>query len=145
MDIANLAERLQSARAEVADIAESLAAFDAGVDADPERLEEIDARLADIYSMESKHHVRSTDELIALAEGMRQQLETLADSDATISALETAARRAKKAAVIVANELFRTQGKGRRSARRGTARNCNASRTAQSALRIHFQQGKTRL
>ncbi len=111
MDIANLAERLQSARAEVADIAESLAAFDAGVDADPERLEEIDARLADIYSMESKHHVRSTDELIALAEGMRQQLETLADSDATISALETAARRAKKAAVIVANELSARRAK----------------------------------
>ncbi len=105
------AHTAEAAEETTMDIAESLAAFDAGVDADPERLEEIDARLADIYSMESKHHVRSTDELIALAEGMRQQLETLADSDATISALETAARRAKKAAVIVANELSERRAK----------------------------------
>lgn len=100
-----LAERLESARVEVADIAETLVDYDMSLDADPGRLEEVEERIGAIYSLEAKHHVGSTDELIALRDRLGAQLAALKDSDATLGKLETAARRAKKAAVTLATAL----------------------------------------
>lgn len=105
VDFHSLAERLESARVEVADIAGTLAAYDASLDDDEGRLEEVEQRLSQIYALESKHHVDSVDALIELRNRLADQLAALNDSDATLARLETAARRAKKAAVTIADKI----------------------------------------
>lgn len=100
-----LAERLESARVEIADIADTLADYDLSLDVDPGRLLEVEERLGQIYSLESKHHAASTDELIVIRDRLGAQLAALDDSDATLGKLEGAARRAKKNAVGLAERL----------------------------------------
>lgn len=101
----DLAERLESARLEVADIAATVADKAEGLDADPARLDEIERRLSQLYSLQSKHHVDNADGLIALYDKLGAQLAALADADTILGRLETDARRAKKAAVALAMKL----------------------------------------
>ncbi len=101
----SLAERLESARLEVADIAGTVADKAERLDADPARLDEIEKRLSQLYSLQNKHHVDNADGLIALYDKLGTQLAALADADTILTGLETEARRAKKAAVAVAVRL----------------------------------------
>ncbi|MDE6278238.1 MAG: DNA repair protein RecN [Muribaculaceae bacterium] len=100
-----LAERLQSARIELRDIADSLQAFDNSLQADPGRLEEVEERLSELYSLEMKHHVESSEALIELRDRLGEQLKDLNDSENVLSELETKARRAKKEAMLLAQKL----------------------------------------
>lgn len=104
-DFRSLAERLDSARIEIADIAGTVAAYDATLDADPGRLDEIDQRLALIYSLETRHHVDSVAALVDLQAKLAGQLKALQDSDTVLVHLENAARHAKKEAVTIAEKL----------------------------------------
>lgn len=104
-DFRSLAERLSSALIEVRDVAESLQRFDSGLQADPERLEEVESRISKIYSLELKHHVDSVEGLIALRDDLGRQLSDLANSEETLGALETKARQAKKHALSLATRL----------------------------------------
>ncbi|MDE6367505.1 MAG: AAA family ATPase, partial [Muribaculaceae bacterium] len=60
-----LARRLETARVEIQDIAETLADYDSNLAADPDALEQIEERLSAIYSLESRHRVDTVEELIA--------------------------------------------------------------------------------
>lgn len=104
-----LAARLDSARIEIQDIAESLADMDSRVGADPERLDEIEERLGALYSLEVKHHVESSDELIDLRDSLRQKMLTLEGGDEALAELELKARRAKKEAMLLARDLSETR------------------------------------
>lgn len=104
-----LAARLDSARIEIQDIAESLADMDSRVGADPERLDEIEERLGALYSLEVKHHVESSDELIDLRDCLRQKMLTLEGGDEALAELELKARRAKKEAMLLARDLSETR------------------------------------
>lgn len=112
-----LADRLESVRIEVQDIAESLAGFDSLLAADPSRLEAVEERLGAIYSLEVKHHVDSVDQLIALRDSLRVKLAAIEGGDEALAALEQRARKAKKEATLLARELSDT----RRSAARDFA------------------------
>lgn len=100
-----LAERLESARIEVGDIADSLAERDAAINADPARLADVEERLSQLYSLELKHHVESSDELIDLRNRLEKQIEALDDGDNTLARLEVAAKKAKRAAMVLAEKL----------------------------------------
>lgn len=115
IDFAALADRLESARIEIADVTETLEAFDTTLMADPSRLDEVEERLAKFYSLEVKHHADDSDALIALADRLQQQLDALEDADGVLLALETAAKRAKRTAVTLATEIsdLRTAAAGR--------------------------------
>lgn len=102
-----LAERLESARVEVQDIAETLAGFDASLSADPDELEEIEERLSSIYTLERRFKVDSTDALIALADKLRSRLESIENSDITIDGLLKAVHAAEKTAMATAAEISR--------------------------------------
>ena len=60
-----LVERLSSARLELDDIAQEIAAVNAATEASPRRLEEVEERLSLLYSLMQKHGVSSIPELIA--------------------------------------------------------------------------------
>ncbi len=106
-DADNIVERLNTAHIELRDIADTLSDFDRDLNADPDELEAVERRLNDIYSLQSKHHVNSVDELIELRENFRIKLSTLENSSYTIEELEKEARRAKAAAREIAAELTR--------------------------------------
>ncbi|MBD5219390.1 MAG: DNA repair protein RecN [Bacteroidales bacterium] len=105
VDVRALSERLESARIEVQDIAETLVDYDLSIGADPDRLDEVEERLSKLYSLELKHHVDDSDDLIKLRDKLAEQLEALEDSDGVLAALEREAKKAKKAAYTLAVEL----------------------------------------
>ena len=104
-DFHSLAERLDSARIEVSDIADTLIDYETALAADPERLDEIEARLGKLYSLELKHHVDDSDGLLELLGRLKEQLKTLEDSDNVLAAREKAAKRAKKQAINLAAQI----------------------------------------
>lgn len=105
VDYRLLAERLESARIEIQDIADTLSESNDNVAADPGRLQEIESRLGELYSLELKHHVDDADGLIALRDRLKAQIDTLDDGDNVLHSLEMAAKRAKKAAITLAQQL----------------------------------------
>lgn len=105
IDFHNLSERLESARIELSDIADTLLQYRESLNADPGRLEEVEERLSRLYSLETKHHVANADELIEIRDRLAAQLATLEDGDRVLARLEAEAKRAKKAAVNLATEL----------------------------------------
>ena len=95
-------ERLGSVVIEVKDIANDINSLAEDVEYNPARLQEVTERLDNLFSLEQKHHVGCAEELIALAEDIRSQLDLLADSEDNIKELQkqitTDTERAKKLA-----------------------------------------------
>lgn len=95
-------ERLDSVVIEVRDIASDIASHAEDVEYNPARLQQVTERLDNLFSLEQKHHVGSSEELIALAEDIRSQLDSLFDSAVNIQALrqqiETDTEQAKQLA-----------------------------------------------
>jgi len=80
--------RLESVVIEVRDIAGDLESLSEDVEYNPARLQQVTERLDNLYSLEQKHHVNSAEELIALAEDIRSQLDLLTDSEDIIMELQ---------------------------------------------------------
>lgn len=95
-------ERLESVVIEVRDIAGDISSRAEDVEYNPARLGQVTERLDNLFSLEQKHHVGSSEELIALAEDIRTQLASLTDSEDNIQALrqqiEADTEQAKKLA-----------------------------------------------
>jgi DNA repair protein RecN (Recombination protein N) len=68
-------------------------------------LDAVEQRLSEIYSLETKHHVDTDTQLIALREQLKKQLETINNGDEALAELEEKAKKAKKAAVLIARDL----------------------------------------
>ena len=101
----NLTERLETARIEIQDIAETLSQYDSNLNADPQELERIEDRLNKIYSLEHKHKVSTVDELIAIRDNLQKRLDTIDNSDYAIKQLEKQAKQAYKMALSAAKEI----------------------------------------
>ncbi len=104
-DADSLSERLESARLEIKDIAETLVSYYDGLSADPQALQSIEERLSRLYSLETKHHVDNSDQLIALRDKMAEQLGAINNADESLARLENEAKAAKKTAKTIANML----------------------------------------
>lgn len=98
-------ERLESVAIELRDIVATLEDADEAVQADPRRLTAIDERLDTIYTLQRKHRVESVEELTAIADGLRRQLQQLDNSEEEIARLKKEARRAKALALETAAEI----------------------------------------
>ncbi len=105
VDYSALADRLDSARIEISDVTDTISDVDSRTGADPHRLADVERRLSELYSLELKHHVEDADGLIALRDRLARQIEALDDAENVLSALEHAARRAKKTAWELAQQL----------------------------------------
>ena len=97
-DAAEVAERIQSSYIELKDIAAEVTQMSAHTDFDPKRLDSVNEQLDTIYSLQKKHHVETVEELIALRDQLRQQLDHLDNSSDEIEAL----RRQEQDAAITA-------------------------------------------
>ena len=100
-----MAERIESARIEINDIARETENEADGIEADPARLAYVEERLSNIYSMLKKHHVETDTELIARQTSMRKQLNLIENADALIARQEETARNARKRMLAEASAL----------------------------------------
>ena len=81
-------ERVESALIELRDIADDINGLAEEVEYNPARRQEVTERLDNLFALEQKHHVSSSEELIALADDIRSQLSLLTDSEENIKALK---------------------------------------------------------
>ena len=81
-------ERLESCYIELKDLAHEVANAGEEVEFNPTRLDFVNERLNMIYSLQQKHRVSSIDELIAITESFRTQLDAITTGDDRILELE---------------------------------------------------------
>ena len=84
-EAAALAERLESARIEIGDIADELDRQSEGIDFNPARAEQVTSRLNLIYDLLQKHRAASITELLALAKDWEEQLNRLENMESLLA------------------------------------------------------------
>lgn len=104
-DASDIPPRLESAKIEIDDIADTLRHIDENLTADSSELEYIDQRLNTIYSLCRKHHLDHGDQLIDLRHQLRDRLNAIENSGQTIADLERQTRRALALARESATEI----------------------------------------
>ena len=92
---AELAERLESCRIELKDIADEVSSMLEDTDFDPAELEQINARLDRIYELEKKYHAETVEELISQRDELRQKLSNIENSDEALAELEAKCQQLK--------------------------------------------------
>ena len=85
---AELAERLESCRIELKDIADEVSAMLEDTDFDPSELDRVNSRLDRIYELEKKYHTDTVEELISQRDELKQKLNNIENSDEALAALE---------------------------------------------------------
>lgn len=113
-EIEELATRMVSASIELKDLAQEISEKEEHVVYSPERLREAEERLNIIYSLEQKHRVQSTDELLAIEQDFIQRLNEITSYDDRIAELSEQVADAFAVAESLANKLS--------SARKGAAK-----------------------
>ena len=92
---AELAERLESCRIELKDIAEEVGSLLEDTDFDPSELDRINSRLDRIYELEKKYHVETVEELISQRDDLKQKLNNIENSDEALAELEAKCQQLK--------------------------------------------------
>ena len=85
---AELAERLESCRIELKDIADEVSSMLEDTDFDPSELDHINSRLDRIYELEKKYHAETVEELISQRDELKQKLNSIENSDEALAELE---------------------------------------------------------
>lgn len=109
--LAELAERLDEARATVDDVAFELQAYLGRIEADPARLEEVEERLAALDRLKRKYGPSLT-EVLAFQERINDELALLDSSDQQIETLERAVEEAAVDYTGRAHEMSGARRKG---------------------------------
>src|SRR5690606_7289611 len=102
-DAEELANRLNSAYIEIKDVSSEIANQESAVHLDEKRLDEVNTRLSDIYSLLKKHHVDSELELIELKNQLEEKLQVALNHDDILVKLE-AEKQKQEAKVLVLGE-----------------------------------------
>lgn len=87
-----LAERVESARLELADVAETLSDYLERVDSDPAMLEKIDVRLTALYEAQKQFNAPDEAALLVRQADLEQEYASLQADDDTLPALEAEAK-----------------------------------------------------
>ena len=105
------AERIHSVLEELKDIDNAAAADCERIDADPERLAKLSARLDTLYALQQKHRVASEAELIAARDGYAARLAAIVHGDEEIAATEKALHETEQKAAALADRLHKAREK----------------------------------
>ena len=98
-------QRLNSCYIELKDIAHDLEAAQDEIDFNPSRLDFVNSRLNQLYSLMQKHHVKTDEELMEIANGYQEQLNLITSSDDRIAELEQQKANAFQEVLKQANVL----------------------------------------
>ena len=108
-DSESLTSRLESARLEIADIAETLLEYDRKISTTDKDIDAIEDRLNKIYTLQGRHNVSSDVELINIRKALQKSLNEAENGEEVLLQLENEAKKAKKAVVLTARELTRSR------------------------------------
>lgn len=103
--VKELADRLDSAKIELDDIAAEVNSDSDNIDFNPARLDEVNNQLDTIYSLEKKHHVSSVEELMKIRDDIEKQVGSIDDSDEQLADLQKQADTAKEKCTKAASKL----------------------------------------
>ncbi|MFR9566795.1 MAG: DNA repair protein RecN, partial [Rikenellaceae bacterium] len=98
-------DRLVSVLAELKDIDYSIAEMAQRVESDPEKLEKLSNRLGVIFSLCQKHRAQDLDELLAIQDDYRSKLNSVVNSDESLSRLRSEIREAEAKASKIAQQI----------------------------------------
>lgn len=101
----SITERLESARIDIQDIADSLSNYDFNLSANPQDLEQIEHRLSNIYNLQHRHNVDSVEALITIRDEIKAKLNAIENSDEVLKQLESEAKQAQKHALEIAKQI----------------------------------------
>jgi DNA repair protein RecN (Recombination protein N) len=107
----NIIELLTSAEIQLGEAVADLRDFNAEFEADPERLEQVNARLATLHGVARKHKIKP-DELPQLVEDLRQRLGRYSNSDAELEQLQANDKLLRKQFQQLAGEVSSQRKKG---------------------------------
>ena len=105
------AERIHSVLEELKDIDNAAAADCERIDADPERLAKLSARLDTLYALQQKHRAVSEAELIAARDGYAARLAAIVHGDEEIAATEKELHETEQKAAALADRLHKAREK----------------------------------
>ena len=106
-----LAERIESCRIELKDVAEELEGEAENIEYNPNRQAFVEERLSTIYDLERKHHVETLSELISIRNELTEKLNHIANSEEEILQLETTLKNIKEKVLSKADKLSRKRAK----------------------------------
>ena len=98
-------ERIESALIELKDISADLSDLAEKVEYNPARLDEVNNRLDQIYTLEKKHDVKSAAELETFMKDLRLKLDVISNGEEKIGELEKAVREKLAKATALAEQL----------------------------------------
>ena len=98
-------ERIESALIELKDISADLSDLAERVEYNPARLDEVNNRLDQIYTLEKKHDVKSAAELETFMKDLRLKLDVISNGEEKIGELEKAVREKLAKATALAEQL----------------------------------------
>lgn len=110
-EIAALTDRLHSAYEELKDISGEFDNIQEGTALDPERLEEVNARLNTIYKLQKKHNVNTIEELLGIQADLDAKVQGVDNSSAEIEALKASIDAQLKALLKLAEQLHSAREK----------------------------------
>ncbi|WP_243751777.1 DNA repair protein RecN [Niastella caeni] len=100
-----LLQRLQSAQIELQDIADEVERINDQVQYDPQKIEQLNDRISTGYKLLKKHGVHTTQELLAIQDGLEQKLQAVLNIDEAIQAKEKAVQQLLQKATDLAAKL----------------------------------------
>lgn len=126
---------LESARLQVEAAADDLRHYLDKLELDPERLQQVEGRLSDAYSLARKHRVRP-EELFAHHQALTEEAGSLANLDEHLVALERAERDAEQAYMKLAQKLSGVRQKKGSELARGVQQHLKALGMAGAKLEV---------
>ena len=116
-----LADRLDSVYIELKDISQEVADKEEEVEFNPARLDEVNARLNLIYSLQQKHRVDTVKALLSLQENYALQLLAITSSDEDIARLEAQVKELFSQVTVQAQVLTEARTRAAREVERQMA------------------------
>lgn len=110
-EFADLLNRLKAAQIELADVANELSSWQDKIDFDDKKLVIIQNRLSEGYSLQKKHKVQSTNELISIQQQLELDLTAVLSLDEEINQLTKQVKTDEKQVVELANTLMQKRNK----------------------------------
>ncbi len=110
-DILALTERIHSTQEELKDISNEFDSIQESTALDPERLEEVNARLNLIYRLQKKHNVSTTEELLKIQNDIEEKVNSVSNNSNQIEELKQALEKQFKELISLADQLHASREK----------------------------------
>lgn len=110
-DLPALVQRLLSAQIELQDIADEVERINDHVQYDPQRIEQLNDRMAVGYKLLKKHGVKTTAELLAIKTTLEEKLQAVLNIDEAIQGQEKSVTKYHQEALVLAGTMSENRSK----------------------------------